>query len=170
MACAQTDSAAAVHPQIQIRPAREEEAERLFELVNEAYSIEKGDTGLAFKNTDRYITPEETVRDIRDGIFLVATTDEDPDAPLLGCVNGSFSNEEQGIVGHYGPFAVSRAAQGRGVGTALLDRFHEIATEKRACRVDIEVVNWRTDLMSYYDHRGYLKASKQPGSDSAAGG
>eukprot|EP00658_Telonema_sp_P-2_P032912 TRINITY_DN24263_c0_g1_i6.p1 TRINITY_DN24263_c0_g1~~TRINITY_DN24263_c0_g1_i6.p1 ORF type:complete len:246 (+),score=68.26 TRINITY_DN24263_c0_g1_i6:29-766(+) len=145
-----------------VRRACAEEADRIFAMVNDAYAVEKGDSGLAFKTADRYIEVGEVVRDVEEAEFLVAVDTESPEE-ILGCINVSFTTEPDGaVVGHYGPFAVSPHAQGRGVGTALLAHLNQFCTEKGACRIDIEVVNWRTDLASFYGKRGYQKVGEAP--------
>ena len=46
------------------RKATVEDAEQIFNVVNQDYSIEKGNTGLAFKSTDRYQCKYEVINDI----------------------------------------------------------------------------------------------------------
>ena len=50
---------------LHFRLAREEDAQQLFEIVNEAYSVEVGNTGLAFKDTNRYLSVDQVLGDIR---------------------------------------------------------------------------------------------------------
>ena len=138
----------------------------------QAYSVESGSTGIAFKCTDRYVTVEATSSDIRSeqGTFLVAVLPEALDTPV-GCVNlkwQSSDDSSDSAVGHYGPFAVSSRCQGRGVGTALLESVDAACRQRNCSRVDIEVVNLRTDILPYYERRGYVRQGTIP-YDSAHG-
>ncbi len=61
-------------PKLHFRLAREEDAQQLFEIVNEAYSVEVGTTGLAFKDTNRYLSVDYVISDIncKKGPFYFA--------------------------------------------------------------------------------------------------
>ena len=62
----------------------------------QAYQVETGDSGIAFKKTNRYINAEATLSDIRstEGTFLVAYLPEAPDV-AVGCVYLKFVASEK---------------------------------------------------------------------------
>ena len=156
-----------------VRSAVRSEASYLFDLVNRAYSVEKGSTGLAFKAVDRYLSVVEVEEDIAEaaassaagGRFLVAVEPTEPTEPPglpLGCVNVRVSELGGRRIVGYGPFAVDPAAQGSGVGSALLGAVDAIAVELNSAAVDIEVVNHREDLLGFYGRRGYVAVKTAP--------
>ncbi len=51
---------------LRIRKARESDAKAVFSIVNAAYSVELGNTGLAFKSVDRYRNLGEVRRDLHE--------------------------------------------------------------------------------------------------------
>jgi GNAT superfamily N-acetyltransferase len=149
-----------------IGPAEMGDADVLFELINAAYALEIGDTGLAFKRCNRYITVDQLTADLSRACadsadadtFLVART-----APaasgggvLLGCVRGVHEVDPDGTrVCDVGPFAVSAAQQGGGVGTRLLGALERAAAARGCATMRLSVVNHRTDVQPFYERRGY---------------
>ena len=96
----------------------------LFELINEAYEVESGDTGVAFKKTKRLLTHAELAPSVEAGRTLAARLAGE----LVGCICFEEQAPHDGGAGagsgaphlHFGPFAVAARCQGRGVGSALL--------------------------------------------------
>jgi GNAT superfamily N-acetyltransferase len=137
----------------------------LVKLINEAYEVETGDTGVAFKKTLRLMDGEvELGPAVREGRCLMATLPgEGPGGAsvLAGClvwerVGGAGTADGPPLRLHFGPFAVSPAMQRRGVGNALLGALYDFARSEGAASIDIEVVHWRTDILPLYEKLGYV--------------
>lgn len=136
------------------RRATRGDAQRVFELVNEAYAVETGDTGVAFKKTSRFISVAEAERCIDAGLVLV--TDARSGAELYGCVCVQREPERPGVA-DMGPVAVARALQGRGLGKQIIT---EVAVpfareQLGAHTLEITVVNVRSDLFPMYEKLGF---------------
>ena len=97
--------------------AKHEEAEEILKVVLDAYIIEVGDTGVAFKTKNRYVSIDHLHEDIRrskenapgedkpDSYYLVAR--ESVGGPIVGCIRGIIMIEEDGEkVCEMGPIAV----------------------------------------------------------------
>jgi hypothetical protein len=61
---------------------------------------------------------------------------------------------------YFGPFAVAKSWQGKGVGKLLLQEVERIATERNLTELVIKVVNHRTDLIPWYQSLGYRIVSE----------
>lgn len=109
-----------------IESARIDDAQELFQLINDAYDIETGDMGVAFKQTKRLIDLQtELIPLIMKGTLLVARSQAD--CSLLGTLFFEITTDSIESAPHqevkrlhFGPFAVSNSARGCGVGKALL--------------------------------------------------
>jgi guanine deaminase len=142
-----------------LRVAVDDDCAALMRVVNEAYRVEIGDSGVAFKRFDRYTSVEQVRDDVaraqRDRRFVVATDD---DGAIVGCVRVIVDGERA----DFGPFAVLPSAQGRGIGSALLARVDALARDARCAHIEIEVVNHRTDLLPFYEGRGFERVGTAP--------
>lgn len=64
--------------------------------------------------------------------------------------------EKHGATAHFGMFAVRPAAQGGGIGKALLAEAERIARRDWHCRaMRMTVITLRTELIAWYKRRGY---------------
>ena len=99
--------------------AKVEDAEEMFQVVSDAYIIEVGTEGVAFKKKNRYLSVEAAKIDILratesaegqekpDSIYLVAR-EGGPDGKIVSCIRGVIQTEEDGeLVCEAGPIAVS---------------------------------------------------------------
>ena len=100
--------------------ARPEEAEEIMKVVLDAYIIEVGTTGVAFKTKNRYLGIDQVHEDIRKSIengpnddkpeqvYLVARQSADLSSPIIGCVRGVFLRDprDDALVCEAGPIAV----------------------------------------------------------------
>eukprot|EP00039_Didymoeca_costata_P026021 m.14733 g.14733 ORF g.14733 m.14733 type:complete len:175 (-) comp5193_c0_seq1:1515-2039(-) len=145
---------------VHYREATQDDAAELFSLVNAAYAIEKGNTGLAFKNCDRYLTIEEVIADIsaQNTIYLVAQKEEEG---IVGCACIHLPTKGEKKAG-LGPIAVKPNAQKQNVGTSMLQEVDQMCAAKRVQNLDIEVVNWRVDLLGWYESRGFHRIGIAP--------
>jgi GNAT superfamily N-acetyltransferase len=165
---ASSSSASSAAPDVEVVPAVAGDLPALFALVNEAYQVETGDSGVAFKCTNRLLDADaELLPSIAAGRALKALVG----GALAGCI--CFEEQQAAAAAvavhdggadaaaaphmHFGPFAVAASAQGRGVGRALLEALYARARARGIRYVDIEVVNWRTDVMPWYERMGYVR-------------
>lgn len=123
-----------------------------YSVINKAYDIETGDSGVAFKRGKRMDVP-------LDDYFLAAYNE--------GRMFVVIEKETGSIVGatywhltdcntiYFGPFAVRPDMQGRKIGKMMINEIERIGREKGVEGIDIRVVNWRTDLIPWYESLGY---------------
>jgi hypothetical protein len=68
-----------------IRQALISDSNVILTIVNEGYSIEKGNTGIAFKKTDRYSNINQVINDIKlKDAYLVLENEENK--AIIGCM------------------------------------------------------------------------------------
>jgi len=144
-----------------IRRARAKDAEAIFTVVNEAYAVEKGDSGIAFKDADRYPSIEGVQRDIRTkaGFFVYELGGR-----VVGCIVSTINDDGCCF---FGPFAVDANFQNRGIASKLLKHMYQWCRQQGVMTVRIEVVNHRTDLFlppenGFYGKRGYSYVATEP--------
>jgi len=151
-------------------------------LINEAYALEEGDSGVAFKKIGckRLSEPagisstSEPAGWVSDGRVAVAV--EDGTGRLVGCIVFSvWSKSYPGFVPDpavagqaypdlfvgFGPFAVAPAAQGAGIGSALLGVVEALATARKL-PLQMDIINTRTDVEALYKRRGFFVAGTAP--------
>jgi ribosomal protein S18 acetylase RimI-like enzyme len=123
-------------------------------VVNAAYRVED-----FFKVGDR-----TNAREIADYLltetFLVAR-DEDDD--VIGAVRVS----THGGRGHFGMLSVAPAAQGTGLGRALIEAAESLARERGCTTMDLEVASPRTELPPFYRKFGYEVTGRAPWPEDA---
>ena len=134
---------------MQIRPARPDDVEGLLELVHSAY---RGDASRAGWTTEADLidgsrTDAEELHELLPDL-LVATDGDD----LVGCC----ALTVRGDRGYFGTFAVRPTLQGGGVGSALLTAAEDRARALGLRAVEMTVLSARTELLAYYDRRGYV--------------
>jgi N-acetylglutamate synthase-like GNAT family acetyltransferase len=134
---------------VQIRPARPDDVEGLLELVHSAY---RGDASRAGWTTEADLidgsrTDAEELHELLPDL-LVATDGDD----LVGCC----ALTVRGDRGYFGTFAVRPTLQGGGVGSALLTAAEDRARALGLRAVEMTVLSARTELLAYYDRRGYV--------------
>lgn len=140
---------------VRIVPATPADAPALFALVNAAYMVESGDDGVAFKNSLRFVSLAEA-EDMLRHTQVASAVDEG--GALLGCISYAPANDAM----YFGPLAVSPAAQGRGVASALMGHVERAARHAGLGFLEITVVNWRTDVLPMYAARGFVVVGEAP--------
>jgi GNAT superfamily N-acetyltransferase len=140
------------------RPAEPGDIQAVHELVKAAYR--QGDQA-------GWTTEAHLVEGERISIATLERILEDPAKRLLV----AFLGEELvgccllepevkagvGVVAHFGLFAVSPRLQSRGIGTALLAQAESVAREQlHASAIELRVLEPRSELIGYYERRGYL--------------
>merc|ERR1712008_135246 len=133
------------------RKATKEEMPEIMSIVNSAYSVEEGNTGISFKNTTRFKNLQE-VEDCLKNLYVL-------EGKLVGqivgvvCVKMLYENSIASI----GPVAVHPDHQGKGYGGKIFD-----FAESLAKITQIDCVSCRTDLFPFYEKRGYIEIERVP--------
>ena len=130
-----------------MRAATADDIAAIVRITNAAYAVEK-----FFIPVDR--TDAEAVqRLMTKGTFLV----ED----VAGAIAGSVYVEMRGARAYFGLLAVDPAAQGTGIGRALVHGAEAFARAAGAHAMDIRVVNLRTELPPFYRKLGYVENGEE---------
>ena len=128
--------------------------EAVLTLINAAYKLEIGDSGLAFKKFDRL----QSAEDIEADKLHIALVGE----AMVGCIVIAPGTDSANIgrltgittqllfIYLKGPLAVRSDLQGRGIGSHLLEY-----AESKHQETTVDVVSCRTDLEQFYHNRGY---------------
>jgi GNAT superfamily N-acetyltransferase len=135
-----------------LRPATAAEAPRIAALVNAAFQVER-----FFVEGDR-ISADEVASMMARGSFLLA---EDEGA-LVGCVYA----EPRGESGYLGLLSVDPARQAKGVGRFLVAAAEEHCRRAGCLRMDMLIVNLRTELPPFYRRLGYAESGTAPFPDN----
>lgn len=78
--------------------AEEKDVQAIFNIVKAAYNIEIGNSGISFKNSDRYTSINSVVEDL-PSIWVLREN-----ANIVGCIKGVMSHNNQIV--EMGPIAV----------------------------------------------------------------
>ncbi len=123
------------------RTADRSDAESLVPLINRAFEVE-----LQFFTTER-IDLAETLEHFDKGKFLLAESDRG----LAGCNYV----ELRGPVGYFGLLSVEPDHQGQGLGRILIEQAEDLCRKAGCSRMQIRVLNHRTELPPFYEKLGY---------------
>ena len=126
------------------RAADRSDAETLVSLINRAFEVES-----AFFTTTR-IDLAETLAHFDKGTFLLAEGD--------GRVAGCNYVELRGPSGYFGLLSVEPDFQGRGLGRILIEQAEDFCRKAGCSRMQIRVLNHRTELPPFYEKLGYNMA------------
>ncbi len=121
------------------------EAEALVPLINRAFAVE-----MPFFTSER-IDLKKTLEHFEKGTFLIATNGGD----LTGCNYV----ELRGDTGYFGLLSVDPAWQGRGLGKRLIEEAESFCRKAGCVRMQIRVLNHRTELPPFYEKLGYHAAA-----------
>jgi N-acetylglutamate synthase-like GNAT family acetyltransferase len=137
------------------REATRQDASAITALVNQAFEIEA-----FFKRGDR--TDVDEIRRMMDaGQFLVIDGQEK--GSLGACVYAELNGSSM----YFGMLSVNPALQGQGVGRTLIDTVESKARAAGCDRIEIHVVNLRTELVPYYQRLGYVETGRLPFPDDS---
>lgn len=139
------------------RRATPEDVPAVVDLVESAYRGEPSRAGwtteadlLHGQRTDA----EEVSRVVADPAARVLVVD-DGGGGLLACCH---LEPRDGGTAYFGMFAVRPGRQGGGVGSALLVAAEQVAlTELGAAALEMTVIRQRTELVAYYERRGWVR-------------
>ncbi|MFY9747545.1 MAG: GNAT family N-acetyltransferase [Acidobacteriaceae bacterium] len=130
------------------RFAEESDLPALMALINTAFEVER-----SFKLEPR-LDAHHTLDYFHKGRFLLA----EDDAGLAGCV----LIELQGDSAYLGLLSVDPSRQKTGLGRQLTTAAEDFARDQGALRMELTVVNLRTDLPPYYRKLGYVEVGEEP--------
>ena len=136
--------AAHMASEFQFRIATASDVESLVTLINRAFEVE-----LQFFTNER-IDLAETLEHFRKGSFLLAEND----GRLAGCNYV----ELRGDAGYFGLLSVSPELQGLGLGGKLIEQAEEFCRNAGCSKMQIRVLNHRTELPPFYEKLGYKVA------------
>ena len=126
------------------RTGNEADAGALVPLINRAFEVE-----LEFFTTER-IDLHETLENLKKGTFLLAESD--------GRIAGCNYVELRGDAGYFGLLSVDPDFQGRGLGRILVDQAEQFCRDAGCRKMQIRVLNHRTELPPFYEKLGYSVA------------
>ena len=132
-----------------IRIADSSDDEKITAVINAAFKIAEG----FFVDGNR-ITLEEVRQHRSSGAFLVAENDD----AVTGCVYV----EPRGERAYLGLLSVNPAVQQGGLGSRLMEAGEDYCRQRGARFMDIYIVNLRTELPAFYEHRGYVENGTTP--------
>ena len=146
---------------IELRSARPEETEAIASLVNDAYGRTPTESGWTSED-DILEGPRVQAADLEamidedDARLLVAESDDGEE--LVGCVH--LQRIDGGAV-ELGLFCVRPHRQNGGLGQQMLAAAEEAAIrEFGAERIVLKVITERTELLDWYDRRGYERTGE----------
>ena len=97
--------------------------------------------------TTQRIDLTETLAHFDKGRFLLAESD--------GKIAGCNYVELRGPIGYFGLLSVDPEHQGRGLGKILIEQAEDFCREAGCTRMQIRVLNHRTELPPFYEKLGY---------------
>lgn len=151
---------------LHFRTASSADIDALLALVQSAYRGEPSRTGWTTE-ADLLDGQRTDVADLRacltrerSVVLVVEQADATTPAasPIMACAHISIDDGVDGDAGHFGMFAVSPLAQGRGVGKALLAEAERIVRDEwRLPLMRMSVIDVRAELIAFYERRGYRR-------------
>mmetsp|Transcript_25173 Transcript_25173/g.39653 ORF Transcript_25173/g.39653 Transcript_25173/m.39653 type:complete len:359 (-) Transcript_25173:234-1310(-) len=139
---------------LDMRFADEDDCEDILNLINQAFLVEMGDTGLAFKNCNR-MTSEEVMAHLRPGassnwVVLESQPPEEVAVAAALVVLAPALRE-----GRVACLAVHPSVQRRGIGRYLLHKVESIFSNFACKDSVVQTAEWRTDVQSWLLKNGY---------------
>lgn len=150
---------AATKINIEIRPARFEDAQRIVTLIESSYRGESGRRGwttesdlIAGQRTD--IEEIQQLLEHPTALFLSAWIDN----RLVACC----LLDNQAPAAYFGMFAVDPSTQGQGLGDTMLQAAERYAQKNwNTKKMTMSVIWVRAELIAWYQRRGYQKTEQQ---------
>jgi ribosomal protein S18 acetylase RimI-like enzyme len=148
---------------LRVRPATSADVPALVALVNSAY---RGETSRAGWTTEADLLDGQRVdadglaADVAtpDVAVLIAEENDEPAPALIGCVK----LHRQGSDCYLGMLTIRPTAQGAGLGSRLLEAAERWAvTHWSAHSVHLTVIAQRSELIAWYERRGYRRTDEQ---------
>ena len=136
-----------------IREATEADVPGIVRVINEAFEVER-----EFRKGDR-TSPSEIGALLAREVFLVAEQD--------GEIAGAVEVRVNGAIGYFGMLAVSKRAQGSGLGRALLDAAEDHCRRAGCTTMTLSTGEDRKDVIGWYERIGYRVTSVEASTSSA---
>ncbi|HVX55960.1 GNAT family N-acetyltransferase [Nocardioides sp.] len=142
---------------LSFREATLADVAELVALIESAY---RGDASRAGWTTEADLLHGQ--RTDPEGVAAVVTT---PGSRMLvaereGLIVACCQLEERGGVGYFGMFAVRPGHQGGGLGRQVLAEAERRERERGAEQMHMTVIVQRTELIGYYERRGYRRTGE----------
>jgi GNAT superfamily N-acetyltransferase len=125
--------------------------DEIFELINEAYAVETGDTGLAFKNCLRLL--DSSQKEFFDQYNAGQVLKVCKDGRIQSVIFYKLEHDKSSV--YFGPFATRKESAGKGYGRLLIAAMEEAARKEGLQWTRLVIVNHRTDMLSMYTHMGF---------------
>jgi len=132
-----------------IRPAAEPEAERIADVVNAAFEVERG-----MRASGDRTSPEGVRNEMLRGTFFVAEQN--------GRIVGTVLTRINATTGYFGMLAVEPGLQGSGIGRALREHVEAYCKARGCTQMTLTTGDFRTELPPYYARAGYRIVSYEP--------
>ncbi|CAN5690002.1 GNAT family N-acetyltransferase [soil metagenome] len=142
------------------REALDSDVPRIHELVNSAYrgeSSKKGWTTEADILGGQRIDPEALRTILADSSKTILCLIETPNK-IIGTVCLERFEDERGVGVYLGMLTIEPTAQTAGLGKRLMQACEEFAKRWGGRRITLGVINVRTELMEWYERRGFVKS------------
>ena len=123
------------------RDASASDADAIVVLINRAFEVEQ-----PFFTTER-IDLNETLEHFKKGTFILAEEG--------GTIAGCNYVELRGPIGYFGLLSVHPDYQGHGLGRILIEQAEAFCRDAGCSRMQIRVLNHRTELPPFYEKLGY---------------
>lgn len=139
-----------------VRVAEVADVDSLLALVHSAYrgpSGREGWTSEADLIDGPRTTRELLARDVADPTITMLVAGD-----LVGCA--AVTLDEGATTASFGMFAVRPGGQRGGVGSRLLGAAEETARERGATIMEMCVIDRRTELIAWYERRGYVRTGE----------
>lgn len=133
---------------MEIRFAEESDFDTIMGMVNRAFEVE------SYFITGNRLTRERLREYFDKGRFLVA----EENGVLAGCVYVQLHSDHS----YLGLLSVEPSHQNAGLGRRLNAAAEEFAREMGSHRMELTVVNLRTELPPYYERLGYAVVGTEP--------
>ncbi|HUN88724.1 MAG TPA: GNAT family N-acetyltransferase [Terriglobales bacterium] len=137
-----------------IRPAEEQDAERIAAVVNAAFEVER-----PMRASGERTSPQGVREEMQRGTFFVAEQE--------GRIVGTVLTRINGTTGYFGMLAVESGLQGSGIGRALREHAEAHCKTNGCSQMTLTTGDFRTELPPYYARAGYRIVSYEPNSGSA---
>jgi GNAT superfamily N-acetyltransferase len=147
---------------ITFRDATHDDIERIVALVTSAY---RGDASRAGWTTEADILEGQRIDPEQVGALLDAGTSlvllAEREGKLIACCHVGKSEGGDATEGYLGMFCVAPTAQGGGFGHKVLAEAERVLATRFGFRtVVMTVIEQRTDLLPFYERRGYVNTRK----------
>lgn len=125
----------------------------LVQLINSAYRGDSSNAGWTTESSllDGQRTDNESLTQLIEEPFNQIEMAFDGET-LIGCVHIKKENAE---TLYFGMLTVSPTLQSKGLGKKLIEHVEELARKEKRKRIRISVIQYRKELIAFYERRGF---------------